>query len=225
MLPDAKYYDVWIIKANQVIREIPAATIVQWIEERRLVVRDKIRPAGTADWFEVGQHPSLVNTLPQKENPETEILEPPFHSYQKHQGVDDDIDMIPLIDVSLVLLVYFLMSTSSLGSGTSTKLPIAEYASVQGIKDQAWIEVENNKAYTVGFAERKKDQTTKFESQDKLIAYLQDEIKKGQGFKEVTVYAPGDISAGTIRTLVTSIEKSFGKDEISKIHLGVTGKK
>jgi len=49
--------------------------------------------------------------------------------------------------------------------------------------------------------------------------------KKGQGFKEITVYAPGDISAGTIRTLVTSIEKSFGKDEISKIHLGVTGKK
>jgi biopolymer transport protein ExbD len=224
MLPDAKYYDVWIIKANQVIREIPAATIVQWIEERRLVVRDKIRPAGTADWFEVGQHPSLVNTLPQKENPETEILEPQF-SNQKHQGVDDDIDMIPLIDVSLVLLVYFLMSTSSLGSGTSTKLPIAEYASVQGIKDQAWIEVENNKAYTVGFAERKKDLTTKFESQERLIVYLQDEIKKGQEFKEITVYAPGDISAGTIRTLITSIEKSFGKDEISKIHLGVTGKK
>jgi len=225
MLPDAKYYDVWIIKANQVIREIPAATIAQWIEERRLVVRDKIRPAGTADWFEVGQHPSLINILPQKENPEPETLESPSHSFQKHQGVDDDIDMIPLIDVSLVLLVYFLMSTSSLGSGTSTKLPIAEYASVQGIKDQAWIEVENNKAYTVGFAERKKDQTTKFESQDKLIAYLQDEIKKGPGFKEVTVYAPGDISAGTIRNLVTSIEKSFGKDEISKIHLGVTGKK
>jgi hypothetical protein len=172
MLPDAKYYDVWIIKANQVIREIPAITILQWIEERRLVVRDKIRPAGTADWFEVGQHPSLVNILPQKENPEPEILESPPHSFQKHQGVDDDIDMIPLIDVSLVLLVYFLMSTSSLGSGTSTKLPIAEYASVQGIKDQAWIEVENNKAYTVGFAERKKDQSTKFESQEKLIAYL-----------------------------------------------------
>ena len=72
MLQDAKYYDVWIIKANQVIREIPAATIVQWIEERRLVVRDKIRPAGTADWFEVGQHPILVNILPQKENPESE---------------------------------------------------------------------------------------------------------------------------------------------------------
>lgn len=225
MLPDAKYYDVWIIQANQVIREIPAATIMQWIGERRLVVRDKIRPAGTADWFEVGQHPTLVNTLPQKENPEPEVLESPSHFFQKHQGVDDDIDMIPLIDVSLVLLVYFLMSTSSIGSGTSTKLPIAEYASVQGIKDQAWIEVENNKAYTVGFAERKKDQTTKFESQDKLIAYLQDEIKKGQGFKEVTVYAPGDISAGTIRNLITSIEKSFGKDDISKIHLGVTGKK
>jgi len=58
-----------------------------------------------------------------------------------------------------------------------------------------------------------------------LVAYLQDEIKKGQGFNELTVYAPGDISAGTIRTLVSSIEKSFGKDEISKIHLGVTGKK
>lgn len=77
----------------------------------------------------------------------------------------------------------------------------------------------------MGFAERKKNQATKFDTQDKLIAHLQGEIKKGQGFKEITVYAPGDISAGTIRTLVTSIEKSFGKDEISKIHLGVTGKK
>ena len=89
----------------------------------------------------------------------------------------------------------------------------------------SWIEIENEKSYTVGFAERKKNQATKFDTQDKLIAYLQGEIKKGQGFKEITVYAPGDISAGTIRTLVTSIEKSFGKDEISKIHLGVTGKK
>ena len=72
---------------------------------------------------------------------------------------------------------------------------------------------------------RPKNQATKFDTQDKLIAHLQGEIKKGQGLKEITVYAPGDISAGTSRTLVTSIEKSFGKDEISKIHLGVTGKK
>ena len=225
MLPDAKYYDVWIVKSNQVIREIPAATILQWIAEKRLIGRDKIRPSGTADWFEVGQHPSLASTLPQKDNHETDVFEAPFHSFKKYQGVDDDVDMIPLIDVSLVLLVYFLMSSSSMGSGTSTKLPIAEYASVQGVKDQAWIEIENEKSYTVGFAERKKNQATKFDTQDKLIAHLQGEIKKGQWFKEITVYAPGDISAGTIRTLVTSIEKSFGKDEISKIHLGVTGKK
>jgi len=225
MLPDAKYYDVWIIKANQVIREIPAHTILQWIGERRLIVRDKIRPSGTAEWFEVGQHPSLLYTLPQKENIEPDDSESPVPIFQKHHMVDDDIDMIPLIDVSLVLLVYFLMSTSSMGSGTSTKLPIAEYASVKGLKDQAWIEIDNNKTYTVGFAERKKDQATKFDTHEKLISYLQDEIKKGQGFKEVTVYAPGDISAGTIRTLIATIEKSFGKDEISKIHLGVTGKK
>jgi hypothetical protein len=49
MLPDAKYYDVWIVKSNQVIREIPAATILQWIAEKRLIGRDKIRPSGTAD--------------------------------------------------------------------------------------------------------------------------------------------------------------------------------
>ena len=225
MLPDAKYYDVWIVKANQVIREIPATTILQWIGERRLISRDKIRPAGTAEWFEVGQNPSLANNPLQNENVELEDSASASQLFGKHQVVDDDIDMIPLIDVSLVLLVYFLMSTSSMGSGTSTKLPIAEYASVKGIKDQAWIEIDSSKKFTVGLAERKKDQTTKFETQEKLISYLQDEIKKGQGFKEITVYAPGDISAGTIRTLVTSIEKSFGKDEILKIHLGVTGKK
>lgn len=225
MLPDAKYYDVWIIKANQVIREIPATTILQWIGERRLISRDKIRPAGTAEWFEVGLHPSLGNNPVQKVNIESEDFEYPSQLFGKYQIVDDDIDMIPLIDVSLVLLVYFLMSTSSMGSGPSTKLPIAEYASVKGIKDQAWIEIDSNKIFVVGFAERKKDKTIKFETQEKLIAYLQDEIKKGRGFKEITIYAPSDISAGTIRNLVTSIEKSFGKDEISKIHLGVTGKK
>lgn len=225
MLPDAKYYDVWIIKSNQVIREIPANTIFQWIQERRLIGRDKIRPAGTADWFDISLHPYLANISPLKENPETEIYEVSTQSFSKHQGIEDDIDMIPLIDVSLVLLVYFLMSTSTLGSSNSTKLPVAEYASVQGIKDQAWIEIGNNKTFTVGFAERKKDQSTKFTTEDKLIAYLQDEIKKGQGSKEITLYAPGDISAGTIRNLITSIEKSFNKDEISNIHLGVTGKK
>ena len=225
MLPDAKYYDVWIIKANQVIREIPAHTILQWIGERRLIVRDKIRPSGTAEWFEVSQHADIINSLTPIENIEIDDSESLPPVLKKHQVVDDDIDMIPLIDVSLVLLIYFLMSTTSMGSGTSTKLPIAEFASVRGLKDQAWIEIDNNKKYTVGFAERKKDQAAKFETHEKLISYLQDEIKKGQGFKEVTVYAPGDISAGTVRTLIASIEKSFGKDEISNIHLGVTGKK
>lgn len=82
MLPDAKYYDVWIVKSNQVIREIPAATISQWIGERRLIGRDKIRPSGTADWFEVMQHSSLATTLPQKDNHETDVFEAPFHSFK-----------------------------------------------------------------------------------------------------------------------------------------------
>lgn len=78
MLPDAKYYDVWIVKSNQVIREIPAATISQWIGERRLIGRDKIRPSGTADWFEVMQHSSLATTLPQKITMKLMFLKPLF---------------------------------------------------------------------------------------------------------------------------------------------------
>jgi len=136
--------------------------------------------------------------------------------------------MIPLIDVSLVLLVYFLMSTSSLGSGTSTKLPVAEFASVQEIKGQVWIEIENKNnllIFKTGFADKKKAPPSEFNTQENLISYLELEIRKGQGNREVTIYAPGEITAGIIRNLTTLIEKTLGEKEISKIHLGVTGKK
>jgi biopolymer transport protein ExbD len=223
MLPTAKFYDVWLIKSNQVIREIPAITIEDWLVERRIISQDKIRPSGTADWYDVGKHPSYPINYGNAELPQSAIFDLP--KYSKRNSSDDDVDMIPLIDVSLVLLVYFLMNTSSIGSGSSTKLPVAEFASVQGVKDQAWIEIENSNSFVLGFAERNKKESLKIDSQDKIVSSLRNEINNGHKFKELTIYAPGDSSAGTVRKIVTILDNSFNKDEINKIHLGVTGKK
>jgi len=74
MLPNAKYYDVWILKANQVIREVPIDTVLGWTNERRLVAKDKIRPAGTSDWFEVGELTSFSTPENQISSNETIVL-------------------------------------------------------------------------------------------------------------------------------------------------------
>ncbi len=132
--------DVWYLSAEKVYRGVPFQVAAGWVEQGRLAAADKVRPTRTTDpWVTVAAHPLLADYLPLKagaakppvaggKGEPVEALEP--ESFRKVEAEDDDVDMIPLIDVSLVLLVFFMMTTTA----ASNDSPITLAEATQGME-------------------------------------------------------------------------------------------
>src|ERR1700751_402553 len=108
MAESRRFLDVWILETNTVYKEVPYTVVADWVQQGRLLENDKLRPAGTTEWFDLGTMPAFAAYLPKVEpfraDDQAEALEPVHLDFvwKKPRGdEDDDPDMIPLIDVSL----------------------------------------------------------------------------------------------------------------------------
>lgn len=135
--------DVWYVSAEKVYRGVPFQVAAGWVEQGRLAATDKVRPTRTNDaWVAVSAHPLLADYLPLKAGTKpppaavavattvAPVEAPEPESYRKIEPEDDDVDMIPLIDVSLVLLVFFMMTTTA----ASNDLPVQLAEAVAGME-------------------------------------------------------------------------------------------
>lgn len=133
-----KTLDVWFTTANTVYRQVPYQVVADWVREGRLGAADKLRPAGTADrdWRTVGTWELFADYLPRPsiaagaEGGEVELpepVEPESHGRKQREAVDDEVDMIPLIDISMVLLVFFVI-VSATGALSPVDVPDMRYA-------------------------------------------------------------------------------------------------
>jgi biopolymer transport protein ExbD len=111
-----RFFDLWFVQANNVIKEVPFHVVTDWVQQGRAVVDDRIKPSGTTEWYPLG---SVMAFAPYFPKPEPEPGPPPEAigpvemepDWPKPAGEDDDdVDMIPLIDISLVLLIFFMMT-------------------------------------------------------------------------------------------------------------------
>ena len=109
---------MWFVAADQVYKGVPADVLLGWAEQGRVAAADKLRPAGTAgDWGRVGAEPFFAAFLFRGGAPAgpaaLEELQPVERDALTRVGEeeDDDPDMIPLIDISLVLLIFFMMTS------------------------------------------------------------------------------------------------------------------
>jgi biopolymer transport protein ExbD len=123
MAQKRRFLDVWLVDSNTVYREVPYDVVTDWVQQSRLLPDDMLRPSGTAQWFKVGESPEFSPFLPRPEaipiEDEATALEPvhlDFGWKKRREDPDDDVDMIPLIDVAMVLLVFFML-TSTVGGG------------------------------------------------------------------------------------------------------------
>lgn len=151
MAEKRRFLDVWLVQPNTVYREVPFAVVADWVMESRLLADDMLRPSGTKDWFKVGSSPDFSPYLPKptpfQTNDEAEALSPvefDFAWKRRPEDEDDDIDMIPLIDVSLVLLIFFIMTAT--GAIVSLiKLPSAAKMLRDTEKNMVWVGIECEK--------------------------------------------------------------------------------
>jgi hypothetical protein len=134
MAEKRRFLDVWIVESNVVYREVPFAVVADWVQQGRLLEDDMLRPSGTAEWHRLGGMPEFTPYLPREEplrpQDQAEALEPvAIDIAWKHRPdeEEDDPDMIPLIDVSLVLLIFFIMTTTGVAAASGILTPAAYY--------------------------------------------------------------------------------------------------
>jgi biopolymer transport protein ExbD len=85
----------------QYVEGVAAAEILEGVKEGLWEPTDEIRGKGDADWTAIEQHPAFAAAMADMEPP------PP-----KHPEDDTRLDFNPLIDVALVLLIFFMLTTT-----------------------------------------------------------------------------------------------------------------
>jgi hypothetical protein len=143
--------DVWIVEINKVYREVPFAIVTDWLQQGRLLPEDKVRVAGGKTWHELSKVPAFAPYLPQAEplavEDAAEALERVdlgLAPTRRLEEEDEDVDMIPLIDISLVLLIFFMMTaTVSSGFLTSINTPGAKNQSAVPAAGSFWVGIDS----------------------------------------------------------------------------------
>ncbi len=112
--------DVWIVEINKVYREVPFAVVTDWLQQGRLLARRQGAPGGRQDLARSQQRSGFravsaacSKTLAVEDAAEAlEAVDLGFEPTRRLEDEDEDVDMIPLIDISLVLLIFFMMTAT-----------------------------------------------------------------------------------------------------------------
>jgi len=219
MAKTRKSYDVWFVSANTVYRAVPYNIVTDWIQQGRLTRNDQLRLSGDKNWTLLTDMPDLSVYLSADDETErvedvAEALEPvefEFAWKRRPEDEDEDVDMIPLIDISLVLLVFFMM-TATVSSVSRIMVPEA--------KNTPQV-AENTKAFWIGI-DRAEDGTPIYSlargskaappEDDKLktLAELLDrfdkQIREVSSPVEVRIAAHADIRCEDVARVSTEIE-------------------
>ncbi len=238
-MAEKRFLDVWILDTNTVYREVPFPVVSDWIQQGRLLENDMLRRSGTAEWFPVGGSPDFAPYLPRSEpgrvDDVAEALEPveiDFRWKKSHDDEDDDVDMIPLIDVSLVLLIFFMLTASTAGLAAFVPTPPAEYGALAPNTDEVQlninIEGEGDArkpvfSFSVGskFLDPKDDGLA---TMDELLNRLRDYLDKLPNDVDVTINAHPDVKSGLVRELIARLEYDPFRKRILQKYIGVSEK-
>jgi biopolymer transport protein ExbD len=252
MAQKRRFLDVWIVESDTVYREVPYEVVTDWVQQGRLLDDDMLRWSGQAEWFRLGSTPMFKAFMPQAEpdraNDQAEALEPvhvDFSWKRPRDEEDDDVDMIPLIDVSLVLLVFFMMTTTAVAASFYIKTPAAENGNVMSDNDLYWVGVDFKRAgdredkhtlvYVVGKggevlgqgADAKKWEVPDTDADregvlNKVVQTLADAASEEKRPLQVTIKADQDMPSGLVRDLTRKLEEMGAR--VEKKFIGVSEK-
>ena len=225
-----KTFDVWFVAANTVYKAVPYHVVADWTGQGRLAPSDQVRPAGSSDpWQRVDSYAVLRDYAPRAAATvavvpgsapapvNEEDLDPLPHRHK--EGEDDDVDMIPLIDISMVLLVFFIMMQAA-GALSPVDVPDMKYAGkLTDAPNAITINIER-RGETVYYALRVGELAPKPEhdnlpNPEKAIDSL-DELLKGRDKPpEVRIACRKDLPSERVFELLGDLKKRQEKGQIN----------
>jgi biopolymer transport protein ExbD len=242
----AKAFDVWFLAANTVYRGVPYSVVTGWAEQGRVSGDDKVRASGSDEgWLRLGDHPDLSDFLfargggaaPAVAARPAEELEPIAMDagWNKTKlDEDDDPDMIPLIDISLVLLIFFMM-TASVAALSPINVPEMKHAAdLRADPDALTVNIDKNARDELYYALRVADKAPErddnnLNSLPDLLARLNkrlDEILSAGGRPpEVRIACHKDLPSERVHELAKELERLKTKGRIAFYGAEVNEKK
>ncbi|MDB5309539.1 MAG: Biopolymer transport protein ExbD/TolR [Gemmataceae bacterium] len=231
MAKPPKAFDVWFVTANTVYREVPYQVVADWTQQGRLAPADMLRSAGSQDpWKRVAEWELLADYLPHPaaavasaDGPPApqpiEIQEPAdadYHPRRRRADDDDDVDMIPLIDISMVLLVFFII-VSATGALSPIDVPDMRYAGeLAQDADAITISIEKASAEDVYYSVRSgksgpTKENARLPNPESAIAALDSLLADRTRPPEVRVACAKDLPSERVLELARELKKRMDK--------------
>jgi biopolymer transport protein ExbD len=232
--------DVWMVGTNTVHHAVPFTAVADWLQQGRLLGEDRVRPAGKGGWFSLGDVPALAAYLPgpkpYRVEDQAEALEPVEIGLAPRRhggGEDDDPDMIPLIDITLVLLIFFMMTAAvSAGLFSPIATPPARHQLRTIDQGMFWIGIDRDRQgeprYSLGRDERELRQPGK--DVEPVLEGLRAELKEIGGEVRVRIRGDKTLPYDTVRDVLErlgrlerSINVERARSDSTPLKLSVSG--
>jgi biopolymer transport protein ExbD len=232
MAESRRFLDVWILESNTVYREVPYTVVADWVQQGRLLEGDQLRPSGTSEWFPLGSMPAFTAYLPKSEpfrvEDEAEAREPveiDFAWRKPRLDEDEDVDMIPLIDVSLVLLIFFMMTTTVAGAGALIKTPFAGMGAQLTGDNRLWLGIERREGGQIAYSFGKNDggaaEGNRELNEKELLDKVEAALRSDRAIN-VHIRAARDVPYKYVKRVVSRLNEFNQRGLINKIYTEVT---
>jgi biopolymer transport protein ExbD len=236
-----KAFDVWFVAANTVYKQVPYQVVADWTQQGRLAAADMLRPAGSKDsWKRVDEFELMADYLPRPalaavpvpatagDTPggataPAAVPEPPeddYHPHRQAESEDDDVDMIPLIDISMVLLVFFIMLRAA-GALSPVDVPDMTYAGEMKADPEAvTISVEKATATDVVYSVRVGENAPRKDHADlpnpeAALAVLDEILAERPRPPEVRIACARDLPSERVFELIRELKSRKDKNYIN----------
>jgi biopolymer transport protein ExbD len=231
----ATKFDVWFLTANTVYKQVPYSVIADWIAEGRLNATDRLKESDTNDWRQVDQFKRFRDYLPRPmvaavENVEAATIEGASGESQeepdlehgarrRREDTDDEVDMIPLIDISMVLLVFFIMMRAA-GALSPVDVPDMQYAlDISKDPNTITLAIEKADETNVVYSLRLGDQpplpeNANVASQREILERLKDLVATMENPPEVRVACAQNLPSQRVFELIPDLKALKSKKKI-----------
>lgn len=222
-----RFFDVWFVAANNVVKEVPYHAVTDWIQQGKVRPEDKVKPSGTGDWYLLGSVVAFQAyfSQPEEHRPHdaaTALLpvEMDFDWKKTHDDEDDDVDMIPLIDVSLVLLIFFML-TATVAAVSRINVPDMQNGTKIGT-DPSVLRIDidlKDGRHIYALGEGTKDPAPEYDNlagDVELKIKLDERLQSVSSPPKVRIAAHGDIPFEVVEEVLKGLEKRVTNGQISE---------
>ncbi|MBY0526170.1 MAG: biopolymer transporter ExbD [Gemmataceae bacterium] len=230
----SKTIDVWIVESNTVYKEVPFTVVADWTQQGRLLEDDNVRQSGTEKWHRLGKVPAFAAYLPRvdpmRAEDQAEALEPvevDFAWHRRPADEDDDVDMIPLIDISLVLLIFFMMTSTVVIASSNILVPDTEHGTMLSAPGVFWIGIDKGKddpVYSIGEGDKAAAAEDSKLDEKGVLQRLDARLKDLQEPVEVRVTAHRDLPFDVVKRMTVALAPYQQKRKISFVRAEVSEK-